>query len=144
MSPASPVTAGRLVSFHGAVRCHRAHSAPELTLTGRAQEDEADEVTLAFSASALPELPEVLEDPSVEQIAGDGTGGAAATYRLRSAAGEWLIQARAVHLHRELTAAFYTAIPPRVPPWRKRVLWRLILALAGSPLGGPLLRRLRG
>jgi hypothetical protein len=111
-------------------------------LTGRTEQGE--EVTLAFSASAPPELPRALEDLTVERIEGTGTAGTALAYRLRTAASEWVILARAVNVHREVAAAFFAAIPPRVPPWPKRLLWHLIVALAASPLGLPLLRRLRG
>jgi hypothetical protein len=48
-----------------------------------------------------------------------------------------------VHLHRDLAAQFYRAIPPRPAPWAKRVFWRLVLGLAASRAGLALLRALR-
>ena len=64
-------------------------------------------------------------------------------YRVRSAAGAWEISARAVHLHREIAAEFYRAIPPRPVPCIRRALWRIVLTLAASRAGLLLLRALR-
>jgi len=48
-----------------------------------------------------------------------------------------------VHLHREVAAQFYHAIPPRRAPWAKRMFWRTVLALGASRMGLRLLRALR-
>jgi hypothetical protein len=127
--------AQRIVTFQGTVRCHRAPGAPGLTLTGLA--DGGQEASVGFSASAPVDLPAALEDGAVERIE-------AGRYRIKTAAGEWIMPACALHVHREVAADFYRVVRPRIPPWRKRLLWRVILALAASPLGLKLLRRLRG
>lgn len=125
-----------VVAFRGAVSCRCTPEAPGLTLTGRSAEPGGDGVTLAFSATAPAGCPDTLADTIVERL---GAG----HYRLRSGAREWLIGARALHLHREVAAEFYRAIPPPRAPWGKRLFWRMVLALAKSRAGLTLLRALR-
>jgi hypothetical protein len=128
-----------LTSFSGVVTCTRAAGVPELTLCGRSAGPAAAPTTLAFSAAAspeLPELPERLQDAVIERV---GSG----QYRIRSAARAWLISASAAHLHHDVGVKFYTAIPPRAVPWRKRVFWSVVLALAATSAGLALLRALR-
>ncbi len=48
-----------------------------------------------------------------------------------------------MHLHREIAAQFYRAIPPRPVPLLKRWFWRVVLALATSRAGLAALRVLR-
>jgi hypothetical protein len=128
----------RIASFKGTVRSrHDSQGALGLMLSGTdAQEDEA--VCLAFTTSTPPgDLPPALQDPVVEQLSQE-------RFRIHTSLREWLIEARAVHVHREVAAALAAAIPPRVPPLSRRLFWRLILGVAGNPLGLFLLRRLRG
>jgi hypothetical protein len=49
-----------------------------------------------------------------------------------------------VHMHRDVSPAFYAAVPPRRVPLFKRVLWTVGLAVAASPLGRYWLNRVRG
>ena len=126
----------RLATFRGAVSCTRARDVPGLTLTGMTAEAPDEPTALAFSAAAPADLPETLHDAVVERL---GDGG----YRIASASGEWLLPASAAHLHRDVAAGFYRAIPPRPVPWSKRAFWRVVLALAGSRAGLATLRRLR-
>ena len=44
-------------------------------------------------------------------------------------------------LHRDVREPFYRAVPPRPTPWRRRVLWRVMMAFAATPLAGFMLRR---
>lgn len=126
----------RIVRFRGGVSCRREAGPLELTLVGLTT-DRPDEVaTLAFSGTAPAGLPEALEDATVEQVE-------AGRYRIRSGQREWVFAARAVHLHREVSASFYRAIAPRVVPWSKRLFWRVVLAMAASPTGKRLLLALR-
>jgi hypothetical protein len=134
-----------LASFRGAVSAARAAYAPlGLTLTGTstASATQGGEPTqLAFSGAAPALLPAVLQDLTVSQPEGGH-------YRL-SAAGiggqreEWLLEARAAHLHHDVGAAFYRALPPRAVPWSRRLLWALLLRLAASRAGLSLLAALR-
>jgi hypothetical protein len=128
--------ARRIVRFRGGVSCRRDEGVLGLTLIGRTI-DRPDEIaTLAFSGSAPANLPEALEDATVEQTA-------SGVYRIWSGRREWLIPARSAHLHREVANTFYRAITPREVPWSKRLFWRVILAMAASPLGKRLLLALR-
>jgi hypothetical protein len=125
-----------LVSFRGPVSCRRGAAPLGLTLIGETSEHPGEPTELAFSASAPADLPEALESALVERV---GTH----RYRIASPPREWLIEAAAVHLHRDVAAPFYRAIPPRRVPLAKRIFWRVALALAASRPGLALLRRLR-
>ena len=122
--------------FRDGVSCRRDDAPLGLTLIGRTT-DRSDEIaTLAFAGSAPTNLPEALEDATVEQVD-------ASRYRIRSGRREWIVVARAVHLHREVSSTFYRAIAPRLVPWNKRLFWRVVLAVAGNPVGRRLLLALR-
>jgi hypothetical protein len=125
-----------LATFRGPASCRCAGETTGLTLSGSTAERPAEATSLAFSAAAPADCPDTLQDAVVE---GRGAG----QYRIRSGTREWVIRARAVHLHREIAASFYRAIPPRPAPWRKRLFWRVVLILAGSRSGLALLKALR-
>lgn len=126
----------RLATFRGTVRCTRARDVPALTLSGVTAEAPAEPTALAFSAGPPGEMPPTLQDAVVERL-GDGR------YRIASPQGEWLLPGVAAHLHREIAAAFYRAIPPRPAPAGKRAFWRVVLGLAASRAGLATLRWLR-
>ena len=128
--------AERLATFRGTVQCCRAATVPGLTLRGSTTEAPGEPTALAFSAAAPADLPDTLADAVVDHLGG-------AQYRIGDATRAWLIAAPAVHLHREIAAQFYRAIPPRPAPWAKRVFWRVVLSLAASRAGLALLRALR-
>lgn len=125
-----------LAAFRGPVRCTRSAGVPALTLSGKSAQPPGGEMALAFSASALPELPDTLQDAVVEHLGGE-------EYRIRSAAREWLISASAAHVHGEIAAQFYRAIPPRRAPWGKRLFLMSVLVLAASRVGLAALKALR-
>jgi hypothetical protein len=125
-----------LVRFHGAVSCERAAQPSALTLRGNTAEPPGEGAVLDLSGAAPAECPATLQDAVVE-----GLGGR--QYRITSAARSWLVSAAAVHLHFEIAAQFYRAIPPRRAPWWKRLFWRIVLTLAGSRAGLAALRVLR-
>jgi len=126
-----------LATFRGSVRCERSSGAPALTLTGMTLESPGEPTALTLSAAApLADCPEMIEDAIVERLSGEH-------YRIRSGACEWSVEAKAVHLHREIAERFYGAIPPRPVPWAKRLFWRLVLALAASRTGLAALKMLR-
>jgi hypothetical protein len=126
----------RMVRFRGGVSCRRDDGPLGLTLIGRTT-DRPDEIaTLAFAAAAPPGLPEALEDATVEQVE-------AGRYLIRSDLREWVFSARSAHLHREVASTFYRAIAPRLVPWKKRLFWRVVLAVAASRVGKTLLLTLR-
>jgi hypothetical protein len=121
--------------FAGAVDCTRGSGALGLTLSGR---DAAGQpLTVAFAAPAPAGLPQQLRDACVSRAAPEA-------FRVSGAGGEWLLAAPLAHVHRDVGAAFYQAIPPRPVPVAKRLFWRAVLFLAGSRGGMALLRTLRG
>lgn len=127
----------RVVTFRGGVSCRRDSSGPlGLTLIGWTSDHPDERVSLAFSGRCPEILPDVLEDPIVDRID-------ESRYRIASAPREWIIEASAIHLHREIATTFYRAIPPRVAPWGKRLFWRFVLGLAASAWGKRLLLALR-
>jgi hypothetical protein len=107
-----------------------------LTLSGMSAASPSEETAFTFSAAVPVECAGTLEDAVVEHLEG-------AHYRIRSGAREWPVEATAVHLHREIAARFYHAIPPRRAPWSKRLFWRAVLVLAASSTGLAALKVLR-
>ena len=132
-SPAAD--APRVIRFRGWISCRRDGEGPlGLILVGRTCQHRREEsVQLAFSSAAPVDLPEALEDARVEFL-GEGR------HRIVSGDRSWTLHG-AVHVHREVAAAFYKALPPRPVPWMKRLFWRVMLALAANPLGRRLLLR---
>ena len=125
-----------LATFRGPVSCTRAAHAPELTLSGITIEHPGEPMTLAFSGAAPADCPETPADAVVERLS-------PAQYRITAAGRSWLLSATAVHLHFDVAAEFYRAIPPRRAPWSKRLFWRVVLGLAASRQGLAALRILR-
>jgi hypothetical protein len=125
-----------LVRFHGAVSCRRPPGPLGLTLSGTAAGTPAERTVLVFSAAAPGEFPGELADARVERLDRN-------RYRIASGTREWVIEAAAVHVHREVATPFYAAIPPRPVPLSRRLLWRAALALAASRAGLAVLRALR-
>lgn len=128
--------ARRIVRFRGGVSCRRDDGPLGLTLIGRTTDRPDETATLAFVASAPSGLPEALEDATVEQID-------AGRYRISTGRREWIFPARSAHLHREVSTIFYRAITPRLVPWSTRLFWRVVLAMASSPVGKRVLFVLR-
>jgi hypothetical protein len=126
-----------VVRFRGGVSCRPDASGPlGLTRVGWTSDHPDERVSLAFSGRSPEGLPEVLEDPIVDRLD-------ERRYRISSPPREWIVEATAIHLHREMAATFYRAIPPRMAPWGKRFFWRIVLALAASAWGKKLLLALR-
>ena len=122
--------------FPGWISCRRDGEGPlGLILVGRTQDRPDEPVQLAFACSAPPDLPEALEDTTVERLGPH-------RYRVSSGDRSWTLDAVA-HLHREVATAFYRALPPRPVPFRKRLFWRVMLALAANPMSRRLLLRSR-
>ena len=128
----------RLVAvFRGTVTCRReAGRSPGLTLIGAAAAAPRESLILTLLGPAPDDLPATLAAASVLSLDGQ-------CYRIVSPPREWLVWARAAYVHREVAADFYQAIPPhRVPVW-KRLLWRLLLALAAGRAGRRILLAIR-
>jgi hypothetical protein len=124
--------AKRIARFRGGVSCRRESGLLGLTLIGRTTERPDETATLTFTGNAPDNLPEALEDATVEQLE-------VGRYRIRSGRREWIVPAGAALLHREVATTFYRAIAPRPVPWNKRLFWRVLLGLAANPVGRRLL-----
>lgn len=131
----APSEEPRTIHFRGWISCRRDGEGPlGLILVGRATQHRREEaIQIAFSCASPVDMPEALEDAHVEFLGNS-------RYRLTSGDKSWTLEG-AVHVHREVAGAFYKAIPPRLVPWRKRLFWRVMLALASNPLGRRLLLR---
>ncbi len=119
-----------LAAFQGSVTCRRAYNA--LILTGSAADSADDILILTFIAPTVPDLPEHLTAATIRALGGQ-------RYGITSASRDWIVAAAAAHVHRDIGTAFYRAVPPRPTPLAKRLLWRVLLAVAGTRAGKRLL-----
>jgi hypothetical protein len=132
--PDTDVPASPLAAFRGPVACRRA--ANVLTLSGWAADSAEERLILTFVSSSIPEMPDSLSSATVHALG-------ERDFRITSAARDWSVEATSFHVHRDIGEAFYRAIPPRPTPLRKRLFWRLLLALAATTAGKRLLLSLR-
>jgi hypothetical protein len=132
-----PEAAG-VAAFRGTVHCRREPAGPlQITLEGCALDAAAEPLSVAFSGATDPGLPETLADAAVERLG-------PTRYRIGAGGREWLIEAAAVHLHRDPSRAFREALPPQPASVGRRLVFRLALRLAGSRAGLAVLRALSG
>jgi hypothetical protein len=129
----------RAAAFQGAVLCRREAGAVQWCLAGSDREGGAGLEVLLSGAAAL-QLPPQLHD--AELYAGSGPDGSG--WELRSAQGAWPLPVRAIQVHRRAEAAFESALPPVLIPWRVRAGWALLLQLLRIPGAVRLVHRLRG
>jgi hypothetical protein len=131
-------TDGLIAEFCGTVRCTpEAGASPGLTLRGASADDRAEHLILSFIGASGAELPATLDAPRV-------VAAGAHCYRIESGPRRWSLQARTLHLHRDVGAAFLQAVPPRRAPLGKRLFWQSVLWLARRRAGLRLLAALRG
>ncbi|MGH8220511.1 MAG: hypothetical protein ACREUT_18405 [Steroidobacteraceae bacterium] len=116
--------------FEGPIECCCTASAC-VTLSARAEHGERAYLTLAVAAPA--DLPPRLDVGTVEWLDGGSC-------RIVTPGREWRLESRRSFVHRDASAAFYAALPPRRVPLAKRMLFRLMLAAAGSRIGRRWLR----
>lgn len=131
---ATDSTSSTLTAFRGLVTCSR--NADALTLAGSAADSADDRLILTFIAPSLSDLPDSVPDATV-LVVGEQC------YRITSASRDWEVRAASVHVHRDVGAAFYRVVRPRRVSLKKRLFWRLVLALAGSHAGQRVLSSLR-
>lgn len=115
----------RAMRLKGPIECRRTAMAC-VTFVGQTERGERAYVTLAVSAPA--DLPPRMDDGAVELLEGGRC-------RVSMAGREWNLDSRRLLVHRDVSGPFYTALPPRRVPLAKRVLYGLMLAVAGSPVG---------
>jgi hypothetical protein len=132
----SALPASCLAAFRGTVSCRRSWNALTLTGAAAAAEPGGGILIVTLTTFTVPDVPESLAAASISALDGQ-------RYRIASGSGEWIVTAATVHVHRDIGDAFYGAIPPRAVPLRKRLFWRIVLALAGTGAGKRLLLFLR-
>jgi hypothetical protein len=134
----APMSVAPLAAFCGRVDCRFDGCGPlGLVLSGHTAHRPQEVVHLAFAGAAPADFPKTLENATIERLS-------EASYRISSDAGTWTITARAAHLHREVAAAFFEALPSQPIRWTQRLFWRIVFALAATSAGRWLLRTLRG
>jgi hypothetical protein len=113
------------VRLKAPIECRRTAAAC-VTFVGQTEGGERAYVTLAVPAPA--DLPPRIDDGAVELLDGGRC-------RVSMAGRVWHLDSRQVMVHRDVSGPFYTALPPRPVPLAKRLLYGLILAVAGSAVG---------
>lgn len=119
-----------LAVFRGPVSCRRSRNA--LTLTGAAADPADGILIVTLTTSTVPDVPDSVEAATIRALD-------AQHYRIAAGGQDWIVMATAAHVHRDIADTFYRAIPPRAAPLRKRLFWRIVLALAGTRAGKRLL-----
>jgi hypothetical protein len=139
-----------IADFAGAVSVRGAPSgALRLELEGRDPQGRRTSVAFA-SPGFTPQIPRELHDVQVVLDATATSGGDANTgpadgqcAEIAAREGRYTIVIAGVHVHRDLTDELRRVVAPRAAPWRKRLLWRVALALAASSAGRRLLLAVR-
>ena len=127
-----------VASFSGRVECRRQAGGPlGLTLVGHSADRRGDSCQLSFQGESPSDLPPYLDDVTVRRLE-------AGRYLLAGSGREWTVEARHAYWQRDVSPAFYRAIPPRVPPFARRLFFRLLLTLAATSFGRALIARRRG
>jgi hypothetical protein len=127
-----------VIEFSGRVEARRADCGPlHLVLSGRTVRHPQELVHVSFAGKPPADLPDTLENAIIERVSPQ-------YFTIASGARRWTVGARAAHVHREVAAAFYQAIPPQPIRWTQRLFWRIVLALATTRAGRALVRTARG
>ncbi|MBV9912738.1 MAG: hypothetical protein JOZ93_09175 [Sinobacteraceae bacterium] len=127
---------GVLLRMTGAVSCHCDANQSRFLLAGLSADSLCEQVTVAFFVQPPADMPAHLDDVCVERLPDQQICIAASGRR-------WVLPAHGCFVHREVAERFYQAIAPRRVPLSKRLFWRVVLLLAGNPLGRRLLLLLR-
>lgn len=103
-----------------------------LILLGREAGTAATATEIAF-AGAAGDLPDELEYAEL-----DATD-TPRVWSVCTARGEYIVRARSVHLHRDVTTTVRATLPRQPAPLARRLAWRWLPALASSAVGRQLL-----
>jgi hypothetical protein len=123
-----------MLRFQGRTLCRGNGAGPlGLMLVGHTADSPDETVQVAFACPRPANIPEALDNVTVERLS-------PRHYRVSSGGRSWTLNGVA-HVHRNVGAAFYTALPPRSVPLAKRLFWHLILGLAATAPGRWLLLR---
>ncbi|MCC7462335.1 MAG: hypothetical protein IT480_07725 [Gammaproteobacteria bacterium] len=124
-----------LAEFSGPVQCRREIEPAALVLAG-AERSGGAPLELRFMAPGPDALPAIVSDIDVYAIE-------PGEWKLRAYGGSWSIRARTLLAHRDVSAAFFAALPPPRVSWTARFGWSLLLAIARIPAAVRLLGWLR-
>lgn len=113
------------MQLRGTIECRRT-AAAGVTLIGHTERGERAYLTLGGHAPA--DLPPRIDDGIVELL-DEGR------CRVTMSGREWLLESPRLFVHRDASDGFYAALPPRSVRLAKRMLFRLMLAVAGSRAG---------
>jgi hypothetical protein len=135
------------VQFQGSVRADRRAGGALLVLHG-IERGSALPLTVSFSGLQSLEVPADLRDVAVMEAGNAGAASSARRWHLHSAAGDTpahdtIIEARAMHVQRDVAAAFAAAVPPCRASAASRAGWTVLLNLVRIPGALRLLQRLR-
>jgi hypothetical protein len=122
-----------VVQFSGRVDCRRdGCGALGLILSGHTTAHPRELLHLSFAGAAPADFPQSLDTAAIVRVSDS-------SYRITSGACAWTINARAVHLHREVAREFYRAVPGLPVRWTQRLFWRIVFILATTSAGRRLL-----
>ncbi len=125
-----------LLRFAGAANWVAGPGPGGVTLLGRIMEADGSTTPaqLSLIGAQLQQLPQAMPDLTFETVDSQ-------EILLRSGTREWRSACITWQLHRDVGAAFYTAIPPRRAPLGRRLTWRVLLGIAATAPGQWLLSR---
>jgi hypothetical protein len=113
------------MKLKGSIECRRTAAAC-VTFVGQTEGGERTYVTLAVPAPE--DLPPRIDGGAVDLLEGGQC-------RVSMPGRSWQLDSRQPLVHRDVSGPFYAALPPRRVPVAKRMLYGLMLAVAGSPAG---------
>jgi hypothetical protein len=128
-----------MIASLSGVRALRPATGPlNLILLGREVGTCSSATEVAF-AGAVGDVPDDLEYAEIHPGGREGNA-----WSVRTARGEFVVHARSVHLHRDVSVAMAALLPRQEPPRLRRLAWRWLPAIIGSPIGRRLLLAVRG
>jgi hypothetical protein len=133
---------GVATAFQGAVRADRRANGALLVLHG-IERGSGLPLSVSFSGLQSSGLPADLRDLAVTETGTPGPSASLRRWQLHSLTGDTLIEARAIHVQRDVSAAFAAAVPPCRASAASRAGWIVLLNLVRVPGVVRVLQRLR-
>lgn len=122
-----------MIASLSGVRVLRPATGPlNMILLGQEAGTAAAATEIAF-AGAAGEVPDDLEYAEIDVT------DAPRVWSVRSARGEFIVRARSMHLHRDVSASACALLPRQSAPLTRRLAWRWLPALASTAIGRRLL-----
>lgn len=126
------------------VRVLRASHGPlNLLFQGREVGTSAIRTEVAFVAADETRLPPELAFVEILELEGSRDEAGTRLYAIRGRDREYVIRARQMFVHRDVTVAICAAVPPRRAPILRRAIWHALPAIIGSKFGRRALRAFR-